>query len=87
LSDLVIDCFHKPKYNHRGRLAELSVPIIPDFVIDDYQEVVDAFVGIRISSPSSPLEEDRELFRIYDAIKEYAATGKAPEIASESNNE
>jgi hypothetical protein len=85
LTDLVINCFHKPKYDHRRRLADLSVPFAPDFVIDDYQEVVDAFVGVCISAPSNPLEEDRELFRVYEVIREYVATGKVREIDSELN--
>ena len=56
-----------------------GVPFAPDYVIDDHQEVIDAFPGVRIAPPSYPVEKDRELWRVYDAIQEYVAS--LPEAA------
>ena len=48
------DCFWKPLYNHRERMAGLGVTVQPDFVIDDHQEIVAVFPGTRIDEPEYP---------------------------------
>lgn len=68
LHEHVVDCYWKPLYNHRERLAELGVPMVPDYVIDDHPEVVMAFTGTVISPPAMPLDWDREMWRVYDDI-------------------
>jgi FMN phosphatase YigB (HAD superfamily) len=75
LHEHIVDCFWKPLYQHRSRLEELGVSVVPDYVIDDYPEVVDAFDGCLIEPPGTPLELDREMWRVYDAIQAYAANG------------
>ena len=37
--------YEKPTERFMERLVELEVPLVPDFVIDDYPEVVAAFGG------------------------------------------
>jgi hypothetical protein len=69
LHDLIADCFEKPLYRHTERLEELGVTVRPDFVIDDHAEPVEAFGGVVISPPLAPLDEDREMLRIYEAIR------------------
>ncbi len=71
LHEHILDCFLKPLYRHHERLEEVGVPFTPDYVIDDHQDVIDAFPGVRIAPPAYPLEKDRELWRVYDAIQEY----------------
>ena len=73
LGDLVADCFWKPLYDHHARMAELGVTVRPDYVIDDHQEIVDAFVGTTINEPAMPLNTDRELWRVYEEIQAFAA--------------
>ncbi|MEO6398838.1 MAG: hypothetical protein ABIP13_10260 [Tepidiformaceae bacterium] len=73
LGDLVTDCFWKPLYDHHARMAELGVTVPPDYVIDDHQEIVDAFVGSTIKEPAMPLNTDRELWRVYEEIRAFAA--------------
>ncbi len=73
LNEHVAGCFSKPLYKHHERLAELGVPFVPDYVIDDHAEVVDAFVGTVIDPPKLPLEWDREMWRVYDTIQEFIA--------------
>lgn len=72
LHEHVTDCFWKPLYRHHERLEELGVKLVPDFVIDDHQEVIDAFPGVRIRPPMHPLEQDREMWRVYQEITAYA---------------
>jgi hypothetical protein len=69
----VTDCFWKPLYNHVDRLDELGVPLVPDFVIDDYASVVEAFAGTVIRPAQQPLDRDREMWRVYDEIRQFRA--------------
>ncbi len=73
LNDHIVDCFWKPLYRHRERLGELGVTVTPDYVVDDYREVVDAFVGSAVDPPGMALEDDREMWRVYDEIQAYLA--------------
>ena len=73
LHEHVIDCFWKPLYNHRERLSELGIPVVPDYVIDDHPEVVEAFVGTVIAPPAMPLDWDKEMWRVYDEIQSFVA--------------
>ena len=76
LHDFFLDCYWKPLYRHHERLEELGIPFTPDFVIDDHQEVVDAFGGVRIEPPADELSKDRELWRVYDVITDHVQTLK-----------
>ena len=73
LHDHVTDCFWKPLYDHHARMVELGVTVSPDDVIDDHQEIIDAFVGTTIKEPAMPLHTDRELWRVYDDIQAFVA--------------
>lgn len=73
LHEHVIDCFWKPLYNHRERLSELGITVVPDYVIDDHPEVVEAFVGTVIAPPAMPLDWDKEMWRVYDEIQSFVA--------------
>ena len=79
LREHIIDCFWKPLYDHHARLAELGVPFIPDFVVDDHREIVEAFTGVLIQPASNDLAGDREMWRIYDVITAHAAGVQAAE--------
>ena len=73
LHDHVTDCFWKPIYDHHARMVELGVTVSPDYVIDDHQEIIDAFVGTTIKEPAMPLHTDRELWRVYEDIQAFVA--------------
>ncbi len=77
LHDHVIDCFWKPLYAHHERLAELGVPFVPDFVVDDHPDIISVFRGVLIREPRMPLESDQEMWRIYDEISAYAGSAAA----------
>jgi len=84
LQEHVTDCFWKPLYNHRERMAGLGVTVEPDFVIDDHQEIVAVFPGTRIDEPKIPLDRDREMWRVLDEIRAFAAAGGAADIAADA---
>ncbi len=46
LGPLVSGVYEKPTHHFHERLDELKVPFEPEFVIDDYPEVVGAFGGV-----------------------------------------
>ena len=46
LNPFVSGVYEKPTHHFHERLEELGVPLEPDFVIDDYPEIVAAFGGI-----------------------------------------
>ena len=71
LHEHITDCFWKPLYDHHSRMVELGVTVFPDYVIDDHQEIVDAFVGTTIKEPAMPLHTDTELWRVYDTIQAF----------------
>jgi hypothetical protein len=70
LRPYVTDCFEKPIYRHRERLAELHVPYVPDYVIDDDAEIVACFGGWHIPEPLEPLREDRHLLSVLHDIQD-----------------
>lgn len=73
LSDLIVTCHEKPLADHRETLPALGVDVWPDFVVDDHYAVVHAFGGYWICPPRRPLEHDRELWRMYEAVNQFLA--------------
>jgi hypothetical protein len=73
LHDHVADCFWKPLYNHHNRFEELGITVMPDYVIDDHQEIIDVFTGCRIAEPKMPLDRDTEMWRVYEEIAAFVA--------------
>ncbi len=77
LAEHIVDCFWKPLYDHHSRLEELGVPFVPDYVVDDHPDIITAFGGSLINPASSTYFEDKEMWRVYEAISTFAA-GRAP---------
>lgn len=73
LEPFIAGCFQKPLSDHQQRLPALGVTAFPDFVVDDHIEVVQAFFGTQVAPPAVPLETDREMWRVYDEIRAFAA--------------
>ncbi len=67
--------YEKPLHHFSDRLAELGVPITPDFVIDDYPEIVSAFGGVWVPPYFFKRNGDEQMYRIYDIITEYVNNG------------
>ena len=67
--------YEKPLHHFADRLVELGVPLTPDFVIDDYPEVVSAFGGVWVPPYFFKRNGDEQMQRIYDIITEYVKNG------------
>ena len=67
LRPYVAGCHLKPLYRHMERLKEHDVHFVPDYVVDDYADIVRVFGGWWIPPPSDPIHEDRRLLDVlYD---------------------
>jgi hypothetical protein len=69
--ELIVTYHEKPLVDHHQQLAALGVDVWPDFVVDDHYAVVRAFGGYWIAPPRHPFEQDKQLWRAYDAVREY----------------
>ena len=67
--------YEKPTDHYVERLAELGVPLTPDFVIDDYPEIVAVFGGICVPPYFFKRNPDKQMERVYDIIAEYVQKG------------
>jgi hypothetical protein len=68
LATYVTDCFQKPRFDYQAQWQRGGVGVQPDFIVDDYPEIVEAFGGILIK-PYARAQPDRDLERVYLAIK------------------
>ncbi len=75
LEKLTSGVYEKPLHHFLERLPELGVPVMPDFVIDDYPEVVAAFGGAWVPGYYFKRSGDEQMQRVYDIITEYAKEG------------
>ncbi len=73
LTAFVADCFRKPLINPRESWLQTGIAVQPDFVVDDYPGIVEAFGGILIKPFPLGIPDD-DLRRVYDAIVKYRAT-------------
>ena len=77
LEPLISGVYEKPTHHFQERLEELGVPFEPDFVIDDYPEVVAAFRGVCAPPYFFKRSVDQEMDRIYQSIADVVATGSS----------
>ncbi len=75
LTPLVSGVYEKPTHHFHERLEELGVPFEPDFVIDDYPEVVAAFGGVWVPPYFFKRSFDEEMNRIYRIVNDFVHTG------------
>ena len=75
LGDLVTECYVKPLSDLANRLAEKGIPLVPDFVVDDYPEPPAAFGGVHVTPYYFPRETDTEMQRVFQIVRDVVATG------------
>ena len=75
LTPLVSGVYEKPTHHFHERLGELGVPFDPEFVIDDYPEVVSAFGGVWVPPYFFKQNVDEEMDRIYRIVCDFVQTG------------
>ncbi len=74
LRPFVAGCYAKPLTDHHQQLVTLGVPVVPDFCVDDHQEIIDAFGGVRVRAYDFPNDRDSEFQRLYGIITEHTAS-------------
>jgi hypothetical protein len=79
LEQYVSGVYEKPIYDYVRRLESLGVEHVPDFVIDDYPEIVSVFGGYHVRDFYSGRDDDDEMEHIYSAITEWASSGESAE--------
>ena len=75
LGPLVSGVYEKPTHHFHERLEELKVPFEPEFVIDDYPEVVAAFGGVWVPPYFFKRNFDEEMDRVYKIVCDFNKTG------------
>jgi hypothetical protein len=75
LSPLISGVYEKPTHHFHERLSELGVPFEPEFVIDDYPEVVAAFGGVWVPPYFFSRSFDQEMDRIYRIVCDFVRNG------------
>ncbi len=77
LTPLVSGVYEKPTHHFHERLEELGVPFEPEFVIDDYPEVVAAFGGVWVPPYFFKRSFDEEMERIHRIVCDFVRTGSS----------
>lgn len=73
--------FVKPLENFESEMRRAKLPVWPDLVVDDHQEIVQALGGIAVRPYFFADERDRELSRAASALLEYASRGSCEDPA------
>jgi hypothetical protein len=76
LESLIAGVYLKPTGNYMEEWKRQGVPVQPDFIVDDHQEIVQVFGGIVVRPYFYPDDRDQEMEAIYQAIHSYAETGR-----------
>jgi hypothetical protein len=82
----VVDVFEKPLHDYEARLSLFNVNITPEFVIDDYPEIVGVFGGVVVRPYYFPVAGDDEMERVYRIADEFSKTGRSDDGAFRLRN-
>jgi hypothetical protein len=75
LGDLVSGIYQKPLIEFEAGLARCGIPVIPDFVIDDYPGIVAFFGGLCIRPYHGGAQSDNELSDLPDLVRGLESAG------------
>ena len=76
-----VGVFQKPIQDFETGLRTFGVTARPDFVIDDYPEIVGAFGGVVVRPYYFAAADDDEMEKVYRIFIEYSAKGHSPDAA------
>lgn len=62
-------------------LARQELPVLPDFVVDDYPGIVDVFGGVVVRPFWAVDPRDREIERVYRILSDYRLRGASEDAA------
>lgn len=73
----VTGIYEKPLEDFEEGLSKFEVPVRPDFVVDDYPQIVSAFGGVVVRPYYFPNRDDDEMELIYRIFTEFAERGNS----------
>ena len=62
------------------RMEELGVPLMPDFVVDDFPEIVAAFGGVWVPPYFFKRSSDDQMERVYRIFSDYSKSGHSDDL-------
>ena len=71
----VKDYFEKPTSDYRAAVERAALPVQPDLVVDDHEEIVHEFGGVVVRPYFFADGSDRELGNVADARLDFASSG------------
>ena len=75
LNPYISGVYEKPTHHFHERLEELKIHFEPEFVIDDYPEVVAAFGGAWVPPYFFSRNVDQQMDRVYQIVCDFAKDG------------
>jgi hypothetical protein len=78
LIDLVAGVYQKPLDDFDAGLEKYGIPVVPDFVIDDYPEIVEHFGGLHITPYWNQLYANDDLMQVPPMVAERAEHKSPP---------
>ena len=69
--------FRKPLENFTSEIKKIGIPVKPDFVIDDYPEIVMEFGGIQIKPYYYRSQPDDQMLQVPQVIMDYFSKGES----------
>jgi hypothetical protein len=73
LEPFVRGVYRKPLSHFAEGLERYAIPVMPDFIIDDYPGIVEYFGGLCIKPYTDRFSEDTEMFAVPALIGAYSA--------------
>ena len=86
LQDYVAGVFVKPLSEFEAGLSTLGIAVRPDFVVDDYPDIVNAFGGVVIRPYYFPAADDDEMDRVYRIVADVVRDGHSTDVAFRPGN-
>ncbi len=81
LEEHVVDVFQKPLNDFEAGLEVFNVDVTPEFVVDDYPEIVGFFGGVVVRPYYFALAGDDEMQRVYRIADDFSKTGHSDDSA------
>ena len=74
---MVTDYFVKPTADYRAAVERADLPVSPDLVVDDHEEIVHEFGGVVVRPYFFADDDDKELLNVTNALLDYANLGSS----------
>jgi len=77
IDPMVTDYFKKPTADYRAAVERADLPVSPDLVVDDQEEIVHEFGGVVVRPYFFADDDDKELLNVANALLDYANSGNS----------